>query len=133
MVPVFAKDTQVSVTKSRFELDALLQKYGASSICIGQDDARGLALVAFHLDGAPYSLALAMPTLAYPGPTPDHWCLLSVANRRTFLEQATKARWRSLVLLVKAKLEAIRIGLTTTRQEFATLPEGPSTSLARAG
>ncbi len=42
-------------------------------------------------------------------------------------DQACRERWRQLVLLVKAKLEAIALGLSTVEREFLAdvyLPDG---------
>ena len=133
MAPIFAKDTQVSVSRSQFDVHALLTKYGASNVGIGFNEIDGVAVVVFRFGDQGFRLELPMPTLMNPGYVPDHWDLLSDANKRTYLTQGTKARWRSLVLLVKAKLEAIRIGLTTARAEFPALNAGPSTGLARTG
>jgi hypothetical protein len=108
----FAERTYVTVEESRAELDALLQKHGASSRMIGVDDEQNRAVVAFALGGAKFRLNIPLPEDPHKQRTasgkPNSW-----KN-----EQASRTRWRLVLLLVKAKLEAIRLGLSTAPREF---------------
>jgi hypothetical protein len=50
-------------------------------------------------------------------------------------EQGCRARWRQLYLLVKAKIEAVSIGLSTVEREFLAdvyLPDGRTVGEALA-
>lgn len=114
--PIYARTTDVSVEQSRHELDTLLGRHGADLRLIA--DLTDRAVVGFRLAGQTVRIEVPMPTLAMPGATPDGWEFLVDKNRQVFIAQQTRARWRSLLLLVKAKLEAVRIGLTSVEREF---------------
>ena len=112
----FAKGTNVSVERSRAELDDLLKKHGASSRVIGEDDEAHRAVVGFSLKGAKYRLNIPLPAVAavpYSKATPSAY-----ERPRRGAQQAQRERWRLVILLVKAKLEAVRLGLSTANREF---------------
>ena len=49
------------------------------------------------------------------------------AAQRSFWEQACRQRWRALLLIIRAKLEAVESGITTLESEFLAnlvLPDG---------
>lgn len=99
----YAKGTKVPVGRSRDELEHILQKVGADAIGFMRDNEN--AQVAFRLNGRHYVLKLPV----------------------TDKPQAERERWRQLVLLAKAKMVAIAVGITTPEAEFlahAMLPTG---------
>lgn len=124
----YADGTSVSVERSRAELDALLSKHGASQRLIGSDDEQGFAFAVFRLAGRQVRLRVPVPKLG------DYDSIIRAAPRRTIAEtrhraweQACRERWRALVLLTKAKLEAIALGVSTVEREFLAdtfLPDG---------
>jgi hypothetical protein len=125
----YAHRTDVPVERSRAELDALLSRYGATSRIIGDD--RRTAIVAFSLGDHLCRVSVPIPSHADTGPIPRHWEYMNDRDQRAVLARNERARWRSLVLLVKAKLEAIRLGVTTAAREFPAL--SGCTELARTG
>jgi hypothetical protein len=138
----YAAGTTVSVEKSKGELDGLLGKHGASSRGIVVDDDRGLALVAFQLNGLRYRMEVPMPKpeeFLKPKSTPRDWWRMGGQQRaewaRRSWDQAMRERWRAVVLLVKAKLELVRIGISTVEKEFMAdliLPNGETVNVAIA-
>lgn len=121
----FAENTSVSVERSKAELDTLLGKAGANSRGIVSDDQQGQAIVAFTLGGGKYRLSVPLPKLAdFPksGGAPKGWLLWSSEKRDQWRykqwEQASRQRWRALILVVKSKLEIIRLGLSSAQREF---------------
>lgn len=99
----YAENTDVPVERSRAELDTLLGKHGATSRIIGYDDALGVAAVAFTLNGAAYRMRVPMPSTNTPAAY-SSWSAdqkLMWLERAVVAEQTSKARWRSLVLLVR--------------------------------
>jgi hypothetical protein len=138
----FAKETTVSVDKTRNELDALLVKYGASQRVTAVDDAAGVAIVGFTMAGLQVRLRVPLPKRDPWPPTsqrfyedrrklPRGWWKWSDGRRGTWLkthhEQACRSRWRGVLLIVKAKLELIEMGLSTVEREFLAdiaLPNG---------
>lgn len=104
----FAQGTKVDVGKSRMELESMLTKHGAVQVIIGYD-VSGAGFVHFALDGRQYRLNL-----------PPR------ADKRNH-DQIERERWRSLVLVLKAKLEVVASELVSPEQEFLAylvLPNG---------
>ena len=101
----YAQRTKVPVSRSRDEVERTLTKAGATSLATMFDG--GSASVAFRIEGRNYVIRLP-----YPDKPND---------------QDIRQRWRALLLLVKAKLEAFEAGITTAESEFlafAMLPSG---------
>jgi len=130
MKTTYASQTTVSVEKSKIELDTLLAKHGATSRGVVSDDITGRAIVVFMLGKANFRLAIPLPRLDdFKAKNPDwpidkkaEWC-------RKHHEQACRSRWRAVVLLVKAKLHVVQLGLNTAEREFLAdmvLPNGQS-------
>jgi hypothetical protein len=113
----YAAGTSVSVDKSKAELDRMLTRAGAASVFLGADSERGEAFAGFRLAERNVCVKLPLPKrddprfrrVARNGRRPDPTALW---------EQACRERWRALVLLTKAKLEAIAIGNSTVEREF---------------
>jgi hypothetical protein len=134
--PGYAAGTKVSVEKSKAELDGLLGKHGAGSRGIMHDEARAVAAVIFVLEGRKYRIEVPMPTpsdvdAAWKKKQPPgawKWGYTQVEKwKRERLEQLARERWRGLVLLVKAKLEIVRMGVSSFEREFLAdllLPNG---------
>lgn len=140
----FAEGTSVSVEKSKLELERLLVKHGAKQYGTAHDDANGFALVHFKMSERLIRLQIPVPPLTdYPDPTkqsyynkkktPRNWDRLGVDSRKQWVnsqwEQACRTRWRCMLLIVKAKLEHIALGLSSVESEFLAdiaLPDGRS-------
>lgn len=115
----YAEGTSVTVEKSKAELDHLLAKAGAGQRLMGSDDDEGFAFVVFTLEKRQVRLRIPLPF-----PTEKRFThepkgkLRPIEKQRAAYEQGCRERWRQLVLLVKAKLEAIAIGISTVEREF---------------
>jgi hypothetical protein len=124
LMQVFAIGTKVSVEKSRAELDTLLGKYGATARAIVVDDQQARAQVAFMLGGLKYRLDIPLPVRAMGEPPvlPRGWKVWSEFEREQWClkqyDQTLRERWRVVVLLIRAKLEAVGLGLSTVEKEF---------------
>lgn len=104
----YAEGTSVDVGKSRMEIESLLIRGGANQIVIGFDVAQR-GFIHFTLDGRQYRMLLPQR-----------------ATKRN-AAQVDRENWRTLVLFVKAKLEAIASELVTAEQEllaWLVLPNG---------
>lgn len=131
----YAEGTSVSPEKTRLDLDKLLQRHGADQRVTGVDDAIG-AFCMFRIDGRHVRLRVPIPTLeqCWPakGKEPRGWHMWHRdAGQRQWVErrrdQYERERWRALLLLVKAKLEYVALGLSTIEREFladVVLPNG---------
>lgn len=134
MTTTYAAETSVSVEKSKAEIDSALAKHGAMQRATGTDDMAGEAYVLFSLAGRHVRQQIPLPKIGdFParGEAPRGWHGWSPARRsewaRKAYEQACRSRWRAMLLLIKAKLEAISLGISTAEREFLAdiaLPDG---------
>lgn len=122
----YASQTTVSEERSRAEIERTLERYGADQFAYFKD-ATG-AVIAFRMEQRNVRFLMPMPKLEDFAWTPKH-------RQRTEKQaeeahaQAIRARWRGLLLIVKAKLEAIDAGISTFEREFLAdvmLPDGRS-------
>lgn len=122
----YAADTSVPAEKSRMEIERTLQKYGASSFVSGYQGTT--AAVGFSLNDRQIRFTLEMPDIA-----DDEFTLTPTGRERSEAqafaewEKATRQRWRALSLVIKAKLEAIEVGISEFDDEFMSyivLPDG---------
>lgn len=116
MVVGYADGTTVSVGRSREELQALLERAGASEFGY-VSGADGRARVGFKLNGLACAIELPIPKEAGFGTTPTGKRRSDQARTLAW-DQEKRRRWRALLLIVKAKLEAIECGITTSECEF---------------
>jgi hypothetical protein len=127
----YASGTGVSVDRSRAELDRLLSRYGASKRLTSVDDENGEAYVGFFIHERTVKLRIPLPKLndfatKYDGRSQGQRKVSQEAQAKLY-EQACRERWRVFVLLVKAKLETVELGLSTVEREFMAdicLPNG---------
>jgi hypothetical protein len=115
MKPHFASETSVPVERSRVELEKLLRRYEADQFVSGWEEGR--AMVGFRIAGRTVRLEVPMPTLKdveRDGANRRR----SPAQKTAALAQMERQRWRALLLLTKAKLEACALGLETFEQAF---------------
>lgn len=122
----YARTTTVTVASSRAELENILERYGADRFAYSTEAGR--VQIAFRIKGTFVRMDLPMPLLE------DREFALtatrqirSEGSRREAWDQACRQRWRALVLVVKAKLEAVEVGISTLEREFLAdtlLPDG---------
>lgn len=125
MGSMYAKDTSVSVERSRAEIETVLSRYGADRFAYATEEGR--AMIGFAIkDVTQTHLAIRM---TLPLPKRDerrftHRKKYSQEVRTTpeeqvkLWEQACRSSWRSLALVIKAKLEACASGISTVEREF---------------
>jgi len=122
----YARDTTVSIEKSRAEIERTLMRYGASSFMAGTSGE--ISLVAFEACHRRVKFVLT-----HPDKDAKRFTHNGRGVRRTpeqaakAWDQAVRSQWRALCLCVKAKLEAVASGITTFETEFLAhivLPTG---------
>lgn len=120
----YAATTTVAPERSRAEIERILSRYGASAFSYGWDGDR--AAIAFRAAGRAIRFEIAVPRM-------DEFLFTKAKARRApgqqkiARDQAERQRWRALVLIINAKLEAIDSGVTTFESEFlahVVLPNG---------
>ncbi|MEM9286714.1 MAG: hypothetical protein AAGA36_00100 [Pseudomonadota bacterium] len=113
----YAETTSVSPEKSKAEIEGMLRKAGAKKFMQFWDDEQ--AVIQFMLNDRMVRFVLPMPDRK------DHRFHYTAQNKRRTAkaaeqqyEQGIRQKWRALLLVIKAKLEAIDSGIVTFDEEF---------------
>lgn len=96
-----------------------MTRYGATSFAYGSDDDAGVVIVGFRLQGTFIRFRLPMPR------RDEHRFMYTRNNQRrsaasstAAYEQACRSIWRALLIVIKAKLESVELGIETLEQAF---------------
>ena len=92
----YAEKTKVPVIQSRMEIERTLTRYGATGFAFAQEPLR--AMIAFRLAKRHVRFTLTLP--------------------KNYSAQDERQRWRALLLIIKAKLEAVNAGIVEFDTEF---------------
>lgn len=106
----YARDTRVPIAQTRNEIERTLERFGADQFAYGQETGR--AMIGFRVENRVVRIVLP---------------LVTTAESQRQLEQENRARWRTLALVIKAKLAAVETGISTFEREFLAdvlLPDG---------
>lgn len=112
----YAEGTTIPVAQSRQDIEQLLGKHGAKQAISGSDFETRAGFVGFTLGKRQIRFKLQPYKPRERG---------SGAQQQP--EQYERESWRTLLLVIKAKLEAVRSGVVTVEQEFLAnivLPNG---------
>jgi len=104
-MPLYAENTRVPVQQSRAEIERLLERHKAKQYGTAVDYELLSARVQFRLHDRIVRFVIALP------------------DRKKFgdgvrLERAERQRWRALLLVIKAKLEAVENQIETFESAF---------------
>lgn len=114
----FAQQTLVPVEKSKHEIEVMLAKAGATGFGYMAQDNKAMLAFTFHSFG--YKILFDLPKKDEFAHTPGRQHRVRHPDDvYRFWEQACRSRWRAMALIIKAKLEAVEIGLTSIEKEFA--------------
>lgn len=123
---MYAKDTTVSVDRSKAEIERLVVKYGAEGYSTAW--SKNKARVEFIIGGRHIRMDIALPS-----PDDKRFQLTETGRSRSSeaafkdWERECRAVWRRLKLIIHAKLEAVECGDSTYDREFMAdimLPDG---------
>ncbi len=110
----YASETRVPISQTRSEIERLVvERYKATQYATGFQSDPPRASVQFQMKDRIVRFDLPLPTEA-----PRSRRVRAPTRDARALDQATRARWRALLLIVKAKLEAVESGVTTFEEEF---------------
>ena len=125
----YAAGTTVAADRSRIELERLLRRFGATGFAYGwQSTPTARESVGFEMHGRQVRIELPIPasdSVEFTV-TPGGKRRSETAARDAY-DAEIRRRWRSLVLVVKAKLTAVADGISTVEREFladVVLPSG---------
>lgn len=118
----FAEGTEVSTERSRAEIDQLLIRYGATSFMYGMNSQA--SMIAFEMNGRRIKFVVPMPDRTAQEftmgvhPQSHKPAKLTPEKAAQKYEQATRQKWRSLALCIKAKLESVESKIETFEEAF---------------
>ena len=126
----YASTTNVSVSKTKGEIDGLLRKHKAAGFGVFEEQTR--AMLVFEMAGRRIVFHLPLPDQL------DKEFVMTARGKARSAdaalaawEQACRSRWRALFLCIKAKLESIESGIESFEDAFLAhiqMPDGHSVS-----
>lgn len=127
----YAQGTDVPVDKSQAEIQKLLRDRGAARFLSGWDE--DFVKIGFEIKGRMVRFNIPMPKLKdfatftnYRNGNPYQSKRSKEAQQKAY-DSEVQRRWRSLLLLLKAKFEILDFELSTFEKEFMSnivLPDG---------
>lgn len=123
MTTPYAQNTSVSVARTKAEIEDLVTRHGATGF--GVMSQENVAMVMFTISGTDdmklvIRMRLNLPTKEAYAEHVSRGCTRTSSPERQLKdwEQGCRSLWRSMLLVVKAKLEAVRAGISTIEREF---------------
>lgn len=104
----YAERTRVPISQSRNEIERILDRYGADQFIYGHEVGR--AVIGFRMSGRQIKMFLTLPK-----------------GEASTDDKERRRLWRSLAMIVKAKLEAVASGVSVFDDEFMPhiiMPDG---------
>ena len=123
----YANDTKVDPVRTRAEIERTLQRWGIAEFISGV--VPGGPVIAFKYKGLTVRIQVQLPLEDDPEVvyTPAKGLKRSAGEQKRVYEQLVRQRWRAMLLLLKAKLESIELGIASFEGEFLpymVLPSG---------
>jgi hypothetical protein len=115
----FAENTSVPVEKSRAEIERLLSRHKCSKFMAGVDHDAHRATVQFAAHNRIVKFEIGLPDATDKKYRLDRngW-QRSPSGIEKIVQQEERTRWRALLLVIKAKLEAVESHIATFEDEF---------------
>lgn len=122
----YAAESDVSPARSRAEIEELLERHGCDQFGYARSATQWV--ISFRMRRRIIRLRLAIPTLEDGDVAlTATGKLRSEERQEAALEQIRRQRWRALLLIIRAKLEAVEAGIADFSDEFlagTVLPNG---------
>jgi hypothetical protein len=127
----FAANTSVAAERSRMEIELVLKKYGASRFAYVSEIER--ADIGFEMKERLVRFSVPLPQLADFKRVDDSrvhagFRIRTEIQMAEACEQAVRQRWRALLLMIRAKLEAVESGIESFDTAFLPYTVVPGTS-----
>lgn len=115
----YARNTTVPIDRTRLAIEALLRDNGADRIDNSwrAHDGKEAAAIQFEREGILVRFVMPMPPREQFELTPTGFERSKDSVDKAF-NQASRSRWRALLLIIKAKFEAIESGIVSFEEEF---------------
>lgn len=111
----YAAETEVSVERTRAEIERMLERFGATAQAVMQEQAR--AVVVFEARDLRIRFNLPLPSTV-DAATTETGRVRSANAVAAKLVQMRRSRWRALMLVIKAKIEAVESEIETFEESF---------------
>lgn len=113
----YAARTEVSEEQTRVEIERLLIRHGATGVLAGFED--NTAMVGFRIGARLVRILVPLPSIDNATfRFSEAGRMRTSEARRNAWEQARRQRFRALLLVIRAKLEAVESQISTLEQEF---------------
>lgn len=113
----YARGTTVRAERTATEIENLLRRHGCDQFMRGWQATE--AIIGFRIRTLQVRIVVPMPD-----PTDSAFTMTPSGRERSeaqveqLVDAEVRRRWRALLLVIKAKLEAIDSGIATLEQEF---------------
>jgi len=120
----YAENTEVSVARSKAEIEETITRFGADQFASGFDAKMANAVVQFGIKGRVIRFILPLPGDDDPAvkfkvsPYSHKRVERSLEEIPAAREKASRQKWRALAIAIKAKLAAVEAEITTFDEEF---------------
>jgi hypothetical protein len=116
----YAENTSVPVERSRAEIEKLLSRHKCTKFMAGVDHDAHRATVQFqaHNRIVKFEIDLPNPADSKYRRIKNSYLQRTASGVAKVVEQEERTRWRSLLLVIKAKLEAVESNIATFEDEF---------------
>lgn len=128
----YAQGTTVGVDVTQQEISSTLRRYGADGVVVGWEGRRAILRFRFGRRVMRFDLVLPAPDDPAFARTPSGRARRSAAEAKAAYEAEVRRVWRVLLMVIKAKLEVVQLGLTTVEEEFLAYLELPDGTTAGA-
>lgn len=126
MASRYAERTTVPVERSRADIERLLYTKGATEFVYGWNQSQAVVMFTFSNRRIRFELPLPDRSERKFSHTLGGQLRSAQARDREF-DQEVRRLWRSLLLMIKAKIETVASGVTSWEKEFGmyiVLPDG---------
>ncbi len=121
----YAAKTSVNSDRSMAEIESTLRRYGAQRFMYGRDEKK--VMIAFEMRDRRLRFMLPIPTEEAFQQTPTGRTRRNKSIITGQYEQGVRARYRALLLSIKAKLESVESNIEEFEEAFMAqivLPDG---------
>jgi len=118
----YASNTEVPSDRSRLDIERVLMNHGARGF--GYETDTGRVMITFRVLNEIGALVAVQISLTMPCQDDEEFTKTPTGKNRSenqayaAYEQACRSSWRQLLLIIRAKMEAVAAGISTIEREF---------------